>query len=137
MTGAFEEGHAVVAGHRTCVRFSTSSIGIVTAFFSGPERFGGDTTRAFLRSRASRSASPPHNIHSTEAMIGAERFCVRVCMVGRSGMHEGEGQDFAGPWRGKNPGYHARKWRKLSACVRAAKPLALAWRTLAHIAIAP
>ena len=54
----FEPGHDVLAGQRTCVRFSTSSTSIVTAFFSRAELSGGNTTTALLRSSAPAEESP-------------------------------------------------------------------------------
>jgi hypothetical protein len=52
MTGTPDEGAECALSHRICVRFSTSSTSIATAFFSGPENVAGETTTALLRSIA-------------------------------------------------------------------------------------
>src|SRR5262245_12317485 len=50
MKGTPSFGAWLTRGQRSCVRFSTSSINIITALFSGPEKSAGTTTTARVRS---------------------------------------------------------------------------------------
>src|SRR5262245_10539137 len=50
MKGTPSFGAWLTRGQRSCVRFSTSSINISAALFSGPEKSAGTTTTARVRS---------------------------------------------------------------------------------------